>query len=115
MIELATIEEEWHGGTALARIAGEIDASNVAAVGTRLRGLLGNQALGLVVDLSDTAYLDSSGINLLFVLGDELRTRQQTLRVVVGPATPIARLLTITGLDRTHLMFATLDDALADL
>jgi anti-anti-sigma factor len=115
MIELATIEEQWHDGTVVARISGEIDTSNVAIVGARVRELLGNKALGLIVDLSGTAYLDSSGINLLFVLGDELRTRQQALRLVVGPTTPIARLLAITSLDRTHPTFATLDEALADV
>jgi anti-anti-sigma factor len=115
MIELATIEEDWHDGTAVARISGEIDASNVAVVGSRVRALLGNAALGLIIDLTPTEYLDSSGINLLFVLGDELRTRQQELRVVVGPTTPIARLLGITGLDRSHPIFPTLDEALADV
>jgi anti-anti-sigma factor len=115
MIELATIEEEWHDGTAVARITGEIDTSNVTIVGARVRELLGNKALGLIIDLSGTAYLDSSGINLLFVLGDELRTRQQALRLVVGPTTPIARLLAIIGLDRTHPTFPTLPEALADI
>ena len=54
----------------------------------------------LVVDLSPTEYLDSAGINLMFALGDELRARQLTLRLVIAPASPIARMLAITGLDK---------------
>jgi anti-sigma B factor antagonist len=114
MNQLAEVHEEWPGDTPVARVSGEIDASNVADIGSRLRGLLANRSHGLVVDLTETTYLDSAGINLLFVLGDELRTRQQRLRLVVGPQTPIARMIGLTGLDRTHPTFATVDAALAD-
>lgn len=113
MIGPADVREERRDGTAVARIEGEIDASNVAAIGGRLRGMLGNEAYGLVVDLTEVAYLDSAGINLLFVLGDELSTRQQRLRLVVAPGTPIARMLALTALDRTHPTYSTLEDALA--
>jgi anti-anti-sigma factor len=111
---LADVHEEWPGDTPVARVSGEIDASNVADVAGRLRGLLANRSHGLIVDLTATSYLDSAGINMLFVLGDELRTRQQRLRLVVGPQTPIARMVGLTGLDRTHPTFATVDEALAD-
>jgi anti-anti-sigma factor len=109
---LAEVGEEWAGDTPVARVEGEIDASNVGDVAARLRSLLANRSFGLVVDMTATAYLDSAGINMLFVLGDELRARQQSLRLVVGPNTPIARMIGLTGLDRAHRTFATLDEAL---
>ena len=40
-----------------------------------------------------------------------LRTRQQELHIVVGPSTPIARMLAISGLDRTYRAHATVEDA----
>jgi hypothetical protein len=46
------------------------------------------------------------------VLGDELRTRQQELRIAVGAATPIARMLAVTGLDRSYPTHASVEDAL---
>jgi anti-anti-sigma factor len=110
--ELAEIREDWRDDTPVGHVEGEIDASNATAVGIRLRALLANHSLGLVVDLTPTTYIDSAGINMLFVLGDELRARQQTLRLVVGPATPIARMLAVTGLDRTYPAHATIEDAL---
>jgi anti-anti-sigma factor len=113
MIGPAEVREERRDGTAVAHIEGEIDASNVAAIGTRLRGMLGNEAYGLVVDLTEVAYLDSAGINLLFVLGDELGARQQRLRLVVSPGTPIERMLSVTALDRTQPTYPTLEAALA--
>ena len=113
MKPLAQVHEEWSSDTPIGRVEGEIDASNVADVAGRLRGLLANTSHGLIVDLTPTAYLDSAGINMLFVLGDELRTRQQRLRLVVGPTTPIARMIALTGLDRTHATFGTLAEAVA--
>ena len=112
MSPLAEVREEWPGDTPVARVEGEIDASNVGDIAARLRGLLANRSLGLVVDLTATSYLDSAGINMLFVLGDELSARQQRLRLVVGPRTPIARMIGLTGLDRAHPTFATVDEAL---
>jgi len=113
LTELAEVREEWRGDTPVGRVDGEIDASNATMIGIRLRALVANHAFGLVVDLTGTTYIDSAGINMLFVLGGELRARQQKLCLVVGPATPIARMLVVTGLDQTYPSHPTIDDALA--
>jgi len=112
MSELARVRVEWHGETAVAAVDGEVDASNVVEVGGALRALVTNRSTELVVDLSSTHYLDSAGINLMFALGDELRSRQLTLRLVIAPASPVARMLTITSLDRSYPTYATLAEAL---
>jgi anti-sigma B factor antagonist len=108
-----TVGEEWHATLPVARVGGEVDASNAPELAVRLRELVTNQSSGLVVDLSGTEYLDSAGINLLFAIGDELVARQQRLRVVVPAASPIHRMLAITGLDRVHTVHETVPEALA--
>jgi anti-anti-sigma factor len=113
MTELAEVYEDWSDETPVGRVEGEVDASNATMVGIRLRALVANHAFSLVVDLTGTTYIDSAGINMLFVLGDALRARQQRLRLVVDPATPIARMLAITGIDRTYPARATVADVLA--
>jgi anti-anti-sigma factor len=95
---LARVVEEQHGDVSIAAVEGEIDSSNVHEVGERLRTLLTNRSTVLVVDLTETTYLDSAGINLLFELAGELTDRQQRLRLVVPAATPVLRMLTIAGL-----------------
>lgn len=95
---LARVVEERGDDVSIAAIEGEIDASNVREVGERLRTLLTNRSTALVVDLTDTAYLDSAGINMLFELSTELKDRQQQLRLVVPPAAPIVRMLSIAGM-----------------
>ena len=113
MRALARVLVDRAASVPVAVLDGEIDASNVAEVSAELRAVVDNRANGLVVDLTQTSYLDSAGINLLFALGDELRTRQQTLRLVVAPASSIARMPSITSLDRAHPTYATTAEALA--
>ena len=113
MSTLARLQDEWHDEVPVARLQGEIDASNVKEIGDRLRSLLTNRSLALVVDLSETTYLDSAGINLLFIIGEEMRARQQHLQLVVGDATPIARMIVLTGLDQAVPVHPTLAQALS--
>ena len=94
---------------------GELDASNARELGERLRSLITNRLLAMVVDLSETTYLDSAGINLLFSLGADMSARQQRLAVVVRGGSPIERMIEITGLGETALVFPTLPAALAGL
>jgi anti-anti-sigma factor len=113
MSTLARLEDEWHGEIPVGRLQGEVDASNVKEMGDRLRSLLSNRSVALVIDLSATMYLDSAGINMLFALAEELRGRQQRLALVVGKGSPIARMITLTGLDQTIPVTGALADALS--
>jgi anti-anti-sigma factor len=110
---LARLAVEVVAGVTVATLEGEIDASNAPDIGADLRALVDNRAQGLVVDLTPTRYLDSAGINLLFSLGDDMRTRQMGLRLVVARGSSIARMLAITSLDRAYPTFPSVAEALA--
>ena len=97
----------------VARLTGEIDLSNAADVGDQLGGSVPNSALGLIVDLTATSYLDSSGVHLLFDLSERLRRRQQQLVVAVPDGVPIRRVLRIVELDASVPVLATVDQAAA--
>jgi anti-anti-sigma factor len=109
---LARIEEGQQEPVALARVIGEVDASNVAWVGQRLRAMLVNRSAGLALDLTPTTYLDSAGIALVFELAGELEAHRQTLRLVVEPGSPVARMAALSGLDRAVVTHATVEAAL---
>ena len=115
MSTLARVADEWHDGVGVARLDGEIDASNVHDIGDRLRSMVTNRSFSLVVDLSGIAYVDSAGINLMFSLAEEMRGRQQRLAIVVGHGSPIERMMALTGLDRAVPMHASLPAALASV
>ena len=113
MTLLAHVTGAQHGGLAVARVEGEIDASNAEWVEGRVRSLLTNRSDGLIVDLSATTYLDSAGIALWFALAEDLRQHRQQLRLVVVDGSSIARMLALTGLDEAAPTHPTLDAALA--
>ena len=113
MTSVIRVDEYRRGTTAIASLDGELDASSVGDVAVRVRRLVQNRELRLVIDLARVSYLDSAGINLLYAVGGELRERQQQLHLVVTPGSPILRTLAVVGADRAFPMHATLDDALA--
>jgi anti-anti-sigma factor len=98
-------------GIVVAAVSGEIDMASAKAVGGQLSDAVPNQALGLVVDLSGTSYLDSSGISLIFELAERLRRRQQQLMLVVPPHSPIRRVLNIVAAGGVVPMVETVEDA----
>jgi anti-anti-sigma factor len=107
------VDVERHDGIAVARLDGELDTATVGDVAAKLRRLVANDQLRLIVDLVAVTYLDSAGINLLYALGGELRARQLELHLVVAPGSPIERMLTIVGAPSAFPVHATLDEALA--
>lgn len=94
----ANVVIEGQGGLLIARVTGEMDASNQRWIGGRLRNELTNRSETLVVDLSGVAYIDSAGIALLFELAEQLRTHRQQMQLVIREDSPIARMAVLTGL-----------------
>ncbi len=87
-------------GVVVASLSGEIDLSNAAEITDALLGGVPNDALGLVIDLSEVSYLDSAGVRMLAELDHRLGWRAQVLRVVAPDASRSRRVLEIAGLER---------------
>src|SRR5215212_4250965 len=81
--ELATVRAERDGDLVVAAIAGEVDPSNARGLGRELTARVPNDAMGVVLDLTEVEYLDSSGVQMVFELAERLEARQQRLAVVV--------------------------------
>ena len=67
-------------------LSGEIDLSNAKELESQIENAVPNTALGMVLDLSELRYLDSSGIRLLLSLAGRLRWRGPRHRQ--GPPPP---------------------------
>jgi anti-anti-sigma factor len=98
MTELATVEAVSIGEERVVRVAGEIDLSNVSEVLDAIADALPADAIAVVVDLSDTRYLDSSAIAMFFRLAERLDHARQQLHLVVPRDAPIRRVLELTNL-----------------
>jgi anti-anti-sigma factor len=93
MPELAKLSFETEGDVELARVAGEVDASNVADLTQQLLDAVSNQSRALVLDLTETSYIDSSGISLIFDAAARMKNRRQQLRLVVPPKSFVSEVL----------------------
>ncbi len=94
------------------RVSGEIDMSNTGELRKAIIEATPNDALGLVLDLSRVDYIDSAGIHLLYRLGDNLRARGQTLRIVIPPSSPASDTLRLAGVKSHVDVVAELDEGL---
>jgi len=95
--ELARVDATDLDGARLVRVSGEIDLSNARDVMDAIGRAVHSEASLIVMDLSDTAYLDSSGIAMIFRLAERLRYSRQELRLVVPADAPIRKVLELTN------------------
>jgi stage II sporulation protein AA (anti-sigma F factor antagonist) len=97
------------GDAVLARLRGEVDLANARSVKDRLLEAVPNTASGLVLDLSATHHLDSSGVRVIFELADRLDNRRQKLEIVVPDESPIKRVLLLTEMHRVVPLYGSVD------
>jgi anti-anti-sigma factor len=109
--ELPNVTIGVEDGIVIASLTGEIDLSNAAEITDALLGSVPNEALGLVIDLSDVSYLDSAGVRMLAELDHRLGWRAQALRVVAPEASRSRRVLAIAGLERVLSMATSVEAA----
>ena len=83
MAPLEKLRFEPLGDVVLASVRGEVDLSNALSVKRELLDAVPNTASALVLDLSETEHLDSSGVRLIFELAERLERRGQKLELVV--------------------------------
>ena len=99
----------------VARLEGDIDLANTPTLSATILEAIPNDALGLVVDLSDVRYIDSVGIRMLFTFVRSLHDSRQGMAIVVPPESPVQKLLKITHLDEATVLRASVDDAVVAL
>ena len=111
MTELPNVTIGVEDGIVIASLTGEIDLSNATEITDAVLGSVPNEALGLVIDLSDVSYLDSAGVRMLAELDHRLGWRAQALRVVAPETSRSRRVLAIAGLERVLSMDTSVEAA----
>jgi anti-anti-sigma factor len=115
MTALARVDIERQEHSLVARLQGEIDASNVPSIERDIIAAIPNTTSGLVVELTEVDYMDSSGIRMLFLLHNQLEQRGQRLRAVVPDTSPIKHVLDCLGVGTLIPLDAKLSAALEQL
>lgn len=97
MAGLATVSISTEPDVVVAVITGEIDLSNADVIKREIVGSVPNSARGVVLDMSGTSYMDSSGVHLLLDLSTRARSRGQSLFVVAPEGSRVRRVVTVAG------------------
>jgi anti-sigma B factor antagonist len=109
---VTALEIERRNDVPVAHAREDIDAANARSVGIELAETIGGGS-ALVLDLSETRYVDSAGIDMIFRLAERLRQRRAQLALVIPASSPLTRLAEIVGLPRSMPVCDTLEQALA--
>ena len=86
-------------------LTGELDVARVDALRATLEAAIANSEDGLVVDLSDVAFIDSSGLAPILEAKERLRRQRSAFAVVAPRGTAAAELLTLAGVRRLLAVF----------
>lgn len=95
-------------------VSGELDQSTAPELRTVLADALGKPNGGVLVDLSDCGFIDSTGLSLLVETKRRLSEDERRFGVCC-PDADVRRLLELTGIGQAVGLFDTRDEAIAAL
>ena len=104
------IEHRTEGEWQVLDVAGEVDLSTAPALRARIDDVVASGGRRLVVDLADVSFMDSSGLSVL-VSGFKGMREAGGGMAVVCPNAAIAKIFSITGLDRVFPVHPSLREA----
>jgi anti-anti-sigma factor len=113
--ELVEVISRHDRAVPVCELRGEVDASNVDAVEATVLDYVTTESPGLVLDLTETTYLDSAGVRILFDLARRLRSRRQELHICVPSAGIVRRVLVLTALTELVPVEEDVEDAVRNV
>ena len=93
---------------------GEVDLTNAEGLRDALLSSLNSGALGLVVDMTATTFIDSAGVTALVRASRRASATEATVRLAVTAA-PVLRVLNLVGIDQLLDVHPSVSDAVASL
>jgi anti-sigma B factor antagonist len=109
--EFQLLEEDVGAETHVITVTGEIHVSTAPEFNRRLNAAIARGKTGLVLDLTPTEFIDSTGLSVL-LNGLRRVTRQRGRMALVCTNPTVLRLFEITRLDTTFDIHPTREDAL---
>ena len=104
--------EELEDNAYVIALGGEVDLYTAPEFTQQLLEVIRQGAKEVVVDFSDTTFIDSTTLGVLVGGVKRLRTNDGRLSLVCADRN-ITKIFEITGLDRVFTIYATRDEALA--
>ena len=95
-------------------LAGEVDLYTAPEFKQQLLEVIGQGGKNVIVDFSNTTFIDSTTLGVLVGGVKRLRTNDGQLSLVCSDRN-ITKIFEITGLDRVFTIYATRDEAVGQL
>ena len=96
-------------------VEGDVDIARAPVLREELRRSIDNRDRGLVVDLSETTYLDSAGVNVLFEVAEDLSDRQLAFAIVVPEGGLVERVVELVDLASVAALHRSVGEATSAL
>jgi anti-sigma B factor antagonist len=99
-------------GVYVVRVAGEADMSHEEELRAELRKAVGANAEGIVVDLTECEFIDSTGVRALLLSREAQESEKGPDSVAVAASSEqIIRILSVMGVDRVIPIRPTVEEA----
>ena len=106
--------EQLHDGAWVISLAGEVDLYTAPEFKQQLLDVISNGGKQLIVDFTDTTFIDSTTLGVLVGGVKRLRTNDGQLSLVCSDRN-ITKIFEITGLDRVFTIYPTRSEAVENL
>jgi anti-sigma B factor antagonist len=106
-----SLDTSQHGRWTVVSVQGELDLYTAPQLREAVLGLDAGSAPHVAIDLSDVGFIDSSGLGAIIACLKHVREQSGELALVTPEASPLTKLLALTGLDAAVPTVASLEDA----
>jgi anti-sigma B factor antagonist len=111
MLSITTNDLDGHP---LLAVAGDLDMSTAPSLTSAAMALIADGGRDLIIDLSEVAFCDSSGLASFVQIASRLEPGGGRL-AIAGPQAIVRRILEVSGLDEAFVVVPTVRDAIAEL
>ena len=111
-VEPFALQRSDQEGCAVLSVSGEVDLATAPRLREALATVVAEGHLKVVVDLSDTEFLDSTGLGALVTGLKRIRARGGDMRVVCT-SPRVCKVFEITSIDKVVPVYTSLDEACA--
>ena len=106
-----SLDTSQHGRWTVVSVRGELDLYTAPQLREAVLGLDAGSPPDVAVDLSDVGFIDSSGLGAIIACLKHVREQGGELALVTPEASPLTKLLALTGLDAAVSTVASIEDA----
>jgi anti-sigma B factor antagonist len=104
------IEGRTVGTWSVLAVSGELDLATAPSLRERVREMTPGGPLKVALDLTGVGFVDSSGLGAIVACLKHVRELGGDLVLVAPAASPVAKLLSLTGLEPSISRVQTVDD-----